>query len=141
MRRFRFRLQKVLDYKKKLEEEAERVYGLAKIQRELAQSVLEQIRNDLADALTNSGEFSIERSKLRVIFIEASEDRMRQQEIVIETLVREEEVLKERWLEARKERKVLDKLHEKAVEQYQYEVDHFDQIALDEWGTLHRRAA
>jgi flagellar FliJ protein len=131
----------VLDYKGKLEEKAEQVYGLAKLQRELAQRVLEQIRQDLADALTNSGEFSIERSKLRMVFIEASEDRMRQQEIIIDTLIREEEACRERWLEARKERKVLDKLHEKAVEEYQYEVDHFDQIALDEWGTLHRRSA
>lgn len=69
------------------------------------------------------------------------DDDERTQHAVIAVLFQEEEQAKEKWIECRKESEVLQKLHDKAREEWAYESNRQEQNALDEWSVLRRKAA
>lgn len=141
MKRFEFRLQRVLNYRARIEEHAERLYVEARAQRELAQRRLDGLRDTLKSTLARAGPFALEDVRRRRDYCDALEDRMRQQEVILTTLYSDEARMRERWLAARTEREILSKLREKAEADYRIEVNHVEQRELDEWAALRHEAA
>ncbi|MEJ5170802.1 MAG: flagellar export protein FliJ [Fimbriimonadales bacterium] len=137
MRRFRFRLERVLEHRERLEEEAKTAFLNARAQRLEAERMLEGIaatrREVLGKPVPDLGtRLALER------FLEALADRERQQQIVVRTLEDEEESLRRAWIDARRDAEALRKLKEAARAEWQAEVDRREQADLDEWAVLRR---
>jgi len=137
MRKFLFRLQKVLEHRERLEEEAKTAFLNARAQRLDAERMLEALAGVRAEALARPLAGLEDRLALER-FLEALADRERQQRIVVRTLEDEEESLRQAWIEARRDAEALRKLREAARAEWQAEADRREQAALDEWAVLRR---
>lgn len=137
MRRFRFRLQKVLEHRERLEEEAKTAFLNARAQRLEAERLLEELLSLRTEwvgrpATTLQDRLALER------FLDALEDRERQQRIVIATLSDEEESLRQAWIEARKDAEAMRRLRRTAFDEWRAESERKEQADLDEWAVLRR---
>jgi len=139
MREFRFRFQKVLDYRLMLEESAKEAYRLAREASLAAENQFQEMKKKLADALKTPGE-TIEEMMIWETYIERLEDELEEQIVLMEIRKKEEASAFENWREARKSRKSLQKLHDMAKENWEKEVEKREQKQLDEWTVLKREA-
>jgi len=137
MRKFRFRLRKVLEHRERLEEDAKTAFLNARAQRLDAERMLEALAGVRAEALARPLAGLEDRLVLER-FLEALADRERQQRIVVRTLEDEEESMRQAWIEARRDAEALRKLREAARAEWQAEADRREQAALDEWAVLRR---
>jgi|CXWL01.1.fsa_nt_gi flagellar FliJ protein len=139
MAKFRFRLQRVLDYREILEQTAKDAYLEARATRLVAEAEAEQfsIRREKLVAGTSEtlqDRLAIERMMNRI------DDEERQQAMVIEILSQEEETKREEWIEKRKEQETLVKLCERDKEEWLIEEKRREQAESDEWA-VNRRAS
>lgn len=139
MHKFRFRFQKVLDYRMMLEESAKEAYRLARAASLEAENKFQEMRKKLADALKTPGE-TIEEMMIWETYIERLEDEIEQQITLMEIRKKEEAAAFENWGEARKSRKSLQKLYDIAKEAWAKEIEKTEQKQLDEWTVLKRGA-
>lgn len=140
MRPFEFSLQKVLDYRRMVEDWAKDALIEAQSRRMEAEDDLAAVRHRREQVLAISprtvGELlDLERYLVRL------EDEERAQEALLALLAQEEETARETWIDKRTEAEALDRLREIYREEWQLEVDREEQRALDEWATMRRRAA
>lgn len=140
MRPFEFSLQKVLDYRRMVEDWAKDALIEAQSRRMEAEDDLAAIRHRRERVLAISprtvGELlDLERYLVRL------EDEERAQEALLALLAQEEETARETWIDKRTEAEALDRLREIYREEWQLEADREEQRALDEWATMRRRAA
>lgn len=135
MSKFKFRLEKVLDYKETVEGHKKSIYG--EINRELNEQT--KVLNDFYDAKTElvknkdgSRTTNIANLKLFNNYIgEISKNIERQEEIVEETKVRLSTAQKE-LIEAVQEKKSFEKLKEKDYEEYIVESKKDEAKIIDE---------
>lgn len=139
MPKFVFKLQKVLEYRERLEKEAKDAYLDARAktieaEQELARLVqrrMAAVRQPLS---------SLDDHLALDAFLKACEDREREQHLVIQVCEAEEEQKRNLWIEAKKEYQAIVKLRDKAFGQWLAEESRREQNELDEWAVLRRSA-
>jgi flagellar export protein FliJ len=132
MRKFRFRLQRVLEYRALQEEWAKEAWLEARALRIAAQQELEKTIQEKrrAECILPT---SVEEMQALDLYLERLEDEIEAQEAIVETLRQDEEKCHGEWIEARKN------LREKAYELWQLESARAEQKALDDWSNARRR--
>lgn len=136
---FKFRLETVLDIRAIELEAAERAYLHAKSKREDAEQDFQGVQFMLTENRRKPRESFQARLDAQA-YTERLEDEARAITSTIGVLQDEEKVAMEAWMEARKEVKALEKLREKAQDEFNLELNRKEQAELDEWATLRRAA-
>lgn len=137
---FKFRLQRVLEYREMEEKWAKDHFLEKQAARFEAESELAEINRTRkaylgmgADDLTQRRELEIRLQKL--------DDCERAQRLLIYTLQEEEDEARAIWLDKRQEKSVMEKLRERAHEEFKVLIEKREQQALDEFATQRRVAA
>ncbi len=139
MKKFQFRLQKVLDYRRAMEERAQDAYldsRVARLEAEAAVAAVDVRRRTLLSS--NQQDLSF-RQTLELMLL-SLDDEERQKKVVVEVLADEERKALQAWQEKKQELEALVKLREKAEAEYGIELNRYEQAQLDEW-TVQRREA
>jgi flagellar FliJ protein len=139
MPRFRFRLQRVLDYRRLVEGWARDAYMEARARRLQADLAIAQIEQRRARALTRALAGLAGRQTLEA-YIERLDGERRAQEAVRSILMQEEGQAFATWRQKRREAEALDKLREKHEAEWKLEQARKEQAALDEWAVTRRAA-
>lgn len=139
MRKFRFRLEKLLDYRRRLEEGAKTAYLEARARRIDAEYDLQGLQNTRETTLKR-GTPCLEGRLALDSYLSKLEDDQRAQASVIAVLTDEEEQFRQAWVNARQEAEALQKLRDKEYEDYKLEAARYEQAELDEWAVLRRAA-
>lgn len=137
---FKFRLQRVLEYREMEEKWAKDHFLEKQAARFEAESELAEIDRTRkaylgmgADDLTQRRELEIRLQKL--------DDCERAQRLLIYTLQEEEDEARAIWLDKRQEKSVMEKLRERAHDEFKVLIEKREQQALDEFATQRRIAA
>jgi flagellar FliJ protein len=137
---FRFRLEKVLVHRRRLEDEAKREFIIAQAATNKALSDLEALYVAIDVARSRGHEMQVGTSDHRMAptlqnidsFINGQKIRIERQRAVIRDLKSTEERMHELLVEASKEKKTLEKLREKHLEEYRAELARKEQAELDD---------
>jgi len=139
MKIFDFRLQKVLEYRRLVEGWAKDAYLDARVARLEAETALHGIRKQREVLLTclprTLGEHVAQERRLHLL-----DDQEAQQKIIVDLLVDEEAVALDTWTEKKQDVAALEKLHDRAFDEWQSEMNREEQAFLDEWSTSRRAA-
>lgn len=137
MARFRFPMQNILNMKEKLEEQAKNEYGQANARLLAEEKKLEQLNNRLEDARLQLK--NVLREVLSMTEIHKRENAVvilkgyvKQQQLVVKRCEKEVEIAREKLTEAMKERKIFEKLREKAFDEFIKEEGRREQKEVDE---------
>jgi flagellar export protein FliJ len=139
VKKFDFRLQKVLEYRRMMETWAKDAYldsRTARLEAEMGLLQLAELRHEALkmDAEGLDGLRSLE------IRLKRLDEREIEQQVVVNVLSNEEQNALEVWTEKKVELEVLEKLYEKQYSEWQAEADRKIQNELDEWA-LRKKAA
>jgi flagellar export protein FliJ len=130
MRRFRFRLERVLRYRETREQIAYRAVQEAARQRaqlqEQIRGLTEQMRQLASAALTPNEWAQRERS------LDALQTRLQRLQDTLPLLLEQEAHAREVYLQARREREALTQLRIRAYDQHQQEMNRLMQYTIDE---------
>ena len=137
MARFRFPMQNILNMKEKLEEQAKNEYGQANARLLAEEKKLEQLNNRLEAARLQLKNVLIEILSMTEIHkrenaIVILKGYVKQQQLVVKRCEKEVEIAREKLTEAMKERKIFEKLREKAFEEFIKEEGRREQKEVDE---------
>lgn len=141
---FVFRLQKVLEHRLRLETEAKRHYMEAQAKTVKALQDLENlyVAIDLARARGHELQTGTPNSQIAPnlqnvdSFINGQKIRIERQRVVIRELKGEEEQLQDVLIQAARERKTLEKLRERHLQEYRAEVARREQAEIDDNATM-----
>ncbi len=138
MARFRFPMQNILNMKEKLEEQAKNEYGQANARLLAEEKKLEQLNNRLEAARLQLKNVLIEILSMTEIHkrenaIVILKGYVKQQQLVVKRCEKEVEIAREKLTEAMKERKIFEKLREKAFEEFIKEEGRREQKEVDEF--------
>ncbi|MGQ9487795.1 MAG: flagellar export protein FliJ [Armatimonadota bacterium] len=139
MRRFVFSLQKVLEYRQRLEEQAIRAFAEAQRHLEREQAVLAELislREQCLQRSSRAKRLAVEMLDVEQTYLFALEGRIEAQR---QRVAEAEAVLEERrqaLIEAQRERKALERLRDKHYEQWRQEVLRAEQQVLDDLATV-----
>lgn len=139
MAKFQFRLQKVLDYRAILEEQAKDAYLDAKAARLEAEAVIQSIGDRRKKSLASEAASIQDRLALEDL-MHSLDDQERQQKIIIEMLLHDEEARQREWIEKKQELETLEKLREKEYDAWMLDENRKEQAALDEWAVTRKAA-
>lgn len=139
MAKFQFRLQRVLDYRAILEEQAKDAYLDAKAARLEAEAGIQSIADHRKKLLSTKLETIQDRISMQEL-LASLDDQERQQKIIIDMLTIDEENRRVEWVEKKQELETLVKLREKEYDMWQLEETRKEQAALDEWATTRKTA-
>ncbi len=140
MRKFEFRLQRVLDYREMEEDWAKQDYLARQIERIKAEGELQTIL-DNREAMLKQPNSTVEDRLALQNALGKSDDDERAQHAVIEVLMAEEGKALTTWTEKRRDLKALIKLRDEAQSEWRAESERFEQNELDEWTNTRRKAA
>lgn len=137
MPRFTFKLQKVLEFRERLEHEAKDVYMDARAKTIEAENelsrMIEHRKAVICQPLSSLDDhLALDR------YVQSCEDKERHQHLVIQVYETEEEEKRLLWIESKKEFQAIVKLRDKAFDEWQAEENRREQNALDEWAVLRR---
>lgn len=139
MKTFDFRLKRVLDYRRLTEEWAKDAYleaRSARLEAEVDLATIEQERHELFSRSPRTiSELLAREHRLELLVA-----RHHQQLIILEVLLEDEERALTEWKARKQDVQVLEKLHDKAYEEWMYEVNREEQNFLDEWANGRRAA-
>ncbi len=134
---FRFSMQNILNMKEKLEDQAKNKYAQANARLLREQEKLEIIvarreeaREKLKLVLYET--LSVTEIRTRENAVEVLKYYAMQQQLAVKRCEKEVEVAREELSEAMKERKIFEKLREKAFEQFVFEENRKEQKEVDE---------
>lgn len=139
MKKFEFRLQKVLEYREAMENWAQEAYLETRVARLEGEAALLDVKNRRKTALLQDANTLDGRRQLEMILSTLDDDE-RAKETVIEVLENEEEKALEVWQEKKRELETMVKLRDKAREEWELEATRKEQAELDEWSVLRRGA-
>jgi flagellar export protein FliJ len=139
MKKFSFRLQKVMDFREAMESLAKDAYLDARAKRLEAEAMIANIEVRRQGLLgepctTLEAHQAIDAMMIRL------DDEVRAQTAVIAVLKDEEEECLAHWHKTKQDYEALVKLRDKAEEAHRKEVDLEEQKELDEWATTRRAA-
>lgn len=139
MKKFDFRLEKVLEYRRMVEDWAKDTYLDAKSKRlegEAVQIGLLQERTRLLESTITT----IDDCQVLDLRLTLLEDQILHQKLIVNVLLDEEAGAQKEWTNRRMETKALEELRGKAYEEWQLEMNRQEQAALDEWAVQRRVA-
>lgn len=139
MKKFKFRLQKVLEYREAMEHWAQEAYLDTRVARLEGDAALLEVQNRRRNALHRNANSIAERQHLELTLL-TLDDEERAKETIVEVLKTEEEKAFEVWREKKRELETMVKLRDKALEEWQLEANRKEQADLDEWAVLRRGA-
>lgn len=138
--RFHFSLERLRNLKERLEEDAKRIFLEATAERIRAEEALVEINNKIKEEnerfihqISNNLITIQEIQQWRSYLESLEKEKIRLGEVYREKLSIEEEK-RQLYLEARKERIILDKLKERKFEEYKLEYQREENRSLDEIG-------
>jgi flagellar export protein FliJ len=137
---FEFRLQKVLEYRERLEGWAKDSYLDARAARLEAEATLHELRLRRGNLLENTPTDLNSRTALEGTLLHL-DDQERAQAVVLKVLLSEEETSFIAWQAAKRDSETLVRLRDAALEEYKLEETSREQSALDEWAVLRRQPA
>jgi flagellar FliJ protein len=137
MQRFNFKLQKLLDYRKIREEQAQAEFAKATRVFLLEKEKLRQLENTLVETfdllkVEQRKPSSLLMLKMFQDYIDRTREGIRQQAVKVTAAADRRQTCLRIYEEASRKRKVVDNLREKKLEQYQAEVLHEEQAFLDD---------
>lgn len=139
MKIFDFRLQKVLEYRRLVEGWAKDAYLDARVARLEAETAMHGIRKQREILLTGIprtlDEHQAQERRLHLL-----DDQEAQQKIVVDVLLDEEAAALHEWTQKKQDVAALEKLHDRAYDEWQTEMNREEQAFLDEWSTSRRAA-
>ncbi|MBC8064560.1 MAG: flagellar FliJ family protein [Chlorobia bacterium] len=139
MKKFSFRLQKVMDFREAMESLAKDAYLDARAKRLEAEVLIVNIETRRAELLQEPC-LTIEVHQAIDALMIRLDDEVRAQTTVITVLADEEQHALAEWHRAKQDFEALVKLSEKAMAEYQKMADLEEQKELDEWSTTRRAA-
>ncbi|MBL8087808.1 MAG: flagellar FliJ family protein [Chthonomonas sp.] len=140
MRKFEFRLQKVLEYRLLVEGWAKDAYLEAQQKLLEAEKTLQTMGDRHQTALVLKPA-TIDEIVVNEAFLQRLEDEMDMQRSLIGILDSGVESARLTWLEKRREAETLQNMRDEAHAEYTLEVNRFEQAEADEWAVLRRKAA
>lgn len=137
MARFQFPMQNILEMKEKLEEQAKNEYGQANARLLLEQENLEKVKKRQEEAEQKLKQvlyeiLSVTEIRKREDAVEIIKTYVKQQLLIVKRCEKEVEAAREKLTEAMKERKIFEKLREKAFEEFMKEEGRREQKEVDE---------
>lgn len=133
MRKFRFRLQKVLEYRIKMEEQAYQRLQETIRKRVLHENAIHAMKSEWRTAASQASSEQPEEWQRREAYLETLQWRIAEMEEVLPLYLQEEAHAREAYLEMRRARESLSKLHERAYSEHRKELESENQKILDEW--------
>jgi flagellar export protein FliJ len=135
--KFTFRLQKVLEYREMEEERAKDAFlaaqeATAEQRRQIGRIVARRSAVIAVPADSIDQRLHLER------YLERMDDEERAERAALAVLENEESAAQAEWNARRQAVKALERLREKAFEDWKQEEERREQSALDEWATLRR---
>lgn len=131
MAKFKFSLEKVLDYRWLKEQEAKREYASAQKALTEQEDIFQQI-NQEKENLMEVRESTINRMQVQQWYLLDLNQRLIATTEAIKEMSHYVEQALSVYIEAQKERKILEKLSEKQLAEYQIEMNREEQKMLDE---------
>lgn len=137
MKKFRYQMENLLQMKRKLEDQVKIAYGIARLRLNQEEQKLEQLKqkkSSFEDELRNlrSSRLDILRIRQYEQAIDVVKLNIKQQTTVVKNSVQRLEVARIRLNDAMVERKIQDRLKEKAFEVYVLEFDAEERKEVDE---------
>ncbi|HVT14422.1 MAG TPA: flagellar FliJ family protein [Fimbriimonadaceae bacterium] len=139
MKKFEFRLQKVLEYRQAMENWAQEAYLETRVARLEAEAVLSGVDERRKECLHRKAD-TLEARQLLEITLQSLDDDEKAQILVIDVLKTEEEKALNVWQEKKRELETIVKLRDKSYEDWKLEETRREQAELDEWAVLRRGA-
>jgi flagellar export protein FliJ len=139
MKKFEFRLQRVLDYRAMLVEWAKQAYLEAQARRIESENELTKIFRQREVILAVPANTLVDRRVIEACLIRLDEKERQQLTVVNDLSLDEGRCLRE-WLDKRQDLEALQKLREREFAVWTKAANRAEQKALDEW-TSQRRAA
>lgn len=139
MRKFEFRLEKLLEYRRILEEAAKKSAMAATARRIEGEADVDEVRDRRGTALGLRLESLDERRQLER-YLEKLDDDERAGLAAVSVLLAEEENAQRLWMKAKQDVDAVEKLREKALEEWKLEESRAEQRELDEWAVTRRVA-
>lgn len=138
--KFRFRLQKVLEHRKRLEDEAKRKYFEAMARTQEAKDKLESMYKAIDDSRQRAHRMQSSGGGHEMIlslqdidlFIRGQNLRIEQQRKVVRECMQVEEVEQEHLIAAAKDRQALEKLREKKLQEFKEGLDRKEAMEVDD---------
>lgn len=137
MARFRFSLENILNIKKKLEEQAKNEFGQANArlfreQEKLEAVILRRWEASQKLKMVLCETLSVTDIRRREEAVEILKFYVLQQQLEVKRCEKEVEIAREKLNEAMKERKIFEKLKEKAFDEFMMEENRKEQRTVDE---------
>jgi flagellar FliJ protein len=139
MPQFRFRLEKLLEYRRQLEDEAKAAYLSARATRLEAELEIEKIQSQRQAALVGAAP-DIEKRTALDAFLARLDDDQRAAESIVAVLASEEGQAMADWMRKRQEAEALAKVRSSHEAEWRTKENRHEQAMLDDW-TSSRRAA
>jgi len=137
--KFKFRLQKVLEHRERLEQDAKEAYLDARVKHLEAEAGLLAIQRRREESLSQPSD-GLQARVVLELYLFRLDGEERCQVLVIEALETEEESLRLEWIERRRELQAIQKLRDHALVEWELEVTRKEQGELDEWAVLRSAA-
>ena len=141
MKKFKFRLERVLSYRLVVKEEKRRVLAIKNIQLQQAEESLAQMETAQLASLVDEGQSRVEEIEVKARFWERlRQDLINQRLFIIQCQDEVEQAMQE-YLEAVKEAKALQTLKDRKLEEYREltvheEIKFLDELATQKGNTL-----
>lgn len=132
MKKFKFRLQRVLEHKDTLKEEARREVTIRNRAVAEARQKLEKLQSSFDSNLLEDGAMPASMVMMNALFASRLRNEMAEQVIAIEKAEREAEEARAAYIEAAKEARTLHMLRDKRLEQYNQYIQKEEAKFLDE---------
>lgn len=139
MKKFKFRLEKVLEYRAMAEQWAKEAFLAAKLATFEGEGELEDIRYKRAELLKQPVG-TIDEHRAIEQMLAKSDDDERDKLVQLETLRIEENEALEQWKTKRQELEALNRLKEEALAAWEMQAGRKEQEELDEWTSMRRAA-
>jgi flagellar export protein FliJ len=137
MAKFAFRLQKVLEYRQMLEEEAKQRYLDARVARLDFEQELEANSVAKEKSIHSPTATLVQRNAL-VAYVERLEVESAQMKIALSVLLDEEAAALNSWQDRKRDVEALIKLRHQAYDAWRLEESRREQAELDEWAVMRR---
>jgi flagellar FliJ protein len=133
MKRFKFRLQRVLDVRAQIRDEARQELVRRNNERDHELSVLRYLEQEyLNNALVDGGTYSASDLLAKGVYSERLEVAIEHQQVVVQQAIAKAEEALDAYIEASKEAKAIEMLREKKLEEFKEEVLKEEAAVLDE---------
>jgi flagellar FliJ protein len=135
MKRFTFRLQRILEIKERIRDERRQELVLKNLERDRAQQHLEYLEQEYSRSqIAEGGTYSASDLLLLGNYAVRLKEEISQQALRVEAAQRAAEEARERYIEASKESQAMEKLKERRKQEYQEQVLKDLGNQLDEFG-------